>query len=144
MKTSTMIAALLMGLAPFSATHAADADGGGIFRKIDTNHDGLISKDEAAAARQQLFSRFDRNGDGVIDKDEIASARDAIKTRAEAADARLRNSMQRMDTSGDGKVSADEFRADMAFFDLADRNGDGKISPDELAIIRLFLADRYG
>lgn len=33
--------------------------------------------------------------------------------------------MRRLDTNGDGKVSADEFRADTSRFDLTDRNGDG-------------------
>jgi Ca2+-binding EF-hand superfamily protein len=141
MKTSTMIAALLMAAAPFTAAQARDADSDAMFQRIDTNHDGVISKEEAAAARQHLFSKLDRNGDGIVDKDEIESARDAIRVRAEAADARLGGLMRRMDANGDGKISTDEFE-DTSLFNLADRNGDGRISPDELAIIRLILADR--
>ncbi len=144
MKTSTMFAALLMGLASLSAAHAQYAGGDRIFREADTNGDDVISKDEALAARQRLFSRLDRNGDGVIDRDEIEGARDAIMARAEAAEARLGNAMRRLDTNGDGKVSADEFRADTSLFDLADRNGDGKISPDEAAFIRNLFADPHG
>jgi Ca2+-binding EF-hand superfamily protein len=144
MKTSTIFAALLMGLVPIAVAHAQGATGDRIFRKADTNRDGAISKDEALAARQHLFARLDRNSDGVIDRDEIEGARDAIMARAEAAEARLGNAMRRLDTNGDGKVSADEFRADTSLFDLADRNGDGKISPDEAAFIRNLFADRHG
>jgi len=144
MKNSTIVAALLTGLASFSAAHAQDATGERIFRKADTNGDGVISKDEAVAARQRLFSGLDRNGDGAIDRDEIEGERDAIMARAEAAEARLGNMMRRLDTNGDGKVSADEFRADTSLFDLVDRNGDGKISPDEAAFIRKLFADRHG
>ncbi|KAA0685359.1 signal transduction protein [Neorhizobium sp. P12A] len=142
MRTSTMFAALLIGFAPLSA-HAQDATGDRIFRAADTNGDGVISKEEALAARQHLFSRLDRNGDGVIDKDEIDGASDAIMARAEAAEARLSIAMRRLDTNGDGKVSADEFLADMSLFDLADRNSDGKISPSEAALVRNLFAGHH-
>jgi Ca2+-binding EF-hand superfamily protein len=145
MKTSTIVAALLTGLASSSsAAHAQDTSGDRVFRGADINGDGIISKDEALAARQRLFSRLDRNGDGAIDKQEIEEARDAIMARAQAADARLDNGMRRLDTNGDGKVSADEFRAHTALFDLADRDGDGKITHNEAAFIRKLFSDRHG
>ncbi len=143
MKTSTIVAVLLTALASFSAAHAQDATGDRVFRKADTNDDGVISKDEALAVRQRLFSRLDRNGDGAIDRDEIEGARDAIMARAEAAEARLGNRMRRLDTNGDGKVSAGEFGEDTSLFDLTDRNDDGKISPAEAAYIHNVFADRH-
>ncbi|TPM42702.1 signal transduction protein [Mesorhizobium sp. B2-3-2] len=135
---------MCLGLAPLSAAHAQDLSSGRLFQRIDTNGDGVISKDEILAGRQRLFSRLDRNGDGVIDKDEIEVARDAIMDRAEAAAARLGNAMRRVDTNGDGKVSADEFRSSTPLFDLADRNGDGKLSPDEIVFIRDLFARHHG
>jgi Ca2+-binding EF-hand superfamily protein len=144
MKTSTIVAALLMALASFSIAHAQDATGDRVFRNADTNGDGVISKDEALAARQRLFSRLDRNGDGTIDREESEGARDAIIAPAQAAEARLSNAMRRLDTNGDGKVSADEFRADTSLFDLTDRNGDGKISPAEAAFIHNLFGNRHG
>jgi Ca2+-binding EF-hand superfamily protein len=52
--------------------------------------------------------------------------------------------MRRLDTNGDGKVSAGEFGEHTSLFDLTDRNGDGKISPAEAAFIRNLFGNRHG
>jgi Ca2+-binding EF-hand superfamily protein len=140
MKPSALIAALLIGLAPLGAAQAQDMPGQRIAQRIDTNGDGVISKDEMAAARVRLFRKLDRNGDGVIDRNEIESARQAIKDRAETAQARLANRWRRMDANGDGKVSEQEFASSMPLFDLADRDGDGKLSADEIVSVRKLIA----
>ena len=142
MKRSALGAALLLGLAPLSAAQAQDMPGQRMLQRIDTNHDGAISKDEMTAARQRLFKKLDRNGDGVIDEKEIEGVRDAIMDRADAAQARLGNRWRRLDTNGDGKVSDQEFARGMPLFDLADRNGDGKLSADEIAAVRQLIAER--
>lgn len=56
-----------------------------------------------------ILQRLDANNDGIIDEDETEMLRDAIMDRATAMQARLGNQMRRLDTSGDGKVSRDEF-----------------------------------
>ncbi|KQU98680.1 signal transduction protein [Mesorhizobium sp. Root695] len=142
MKRSALIAALLIGLAPLCAAQAQDMPGQRILQRIDTNGDGAISKDEMTAARERLFRKLDRNGDGVVDKREIESARQAIKDRAEVAQARVGNRWRRLDKNGDGKVSEQEFAGSMPLFELADRNGDGKLSADEIASIRKLIAER--
>ncbi len=142
MKRSTLIAALLMGFAPLSAAQAQDMPSPRILQRIDANGDGAISKDEMTAARERLFKKLDRNGDGVIDEKEIASARQAIKDRAEVAQARVGNRWRRLDTNGDGRVSEQELASSMPLFELADRNGDGKLSADEIASIRKLIAER--
>jgi Ca2+-binding EF-hand superfamily protein len=142
MKRSVLIAALLIGLTPLCAVQAQDMPGQRILQRIDTNGDGVISKDEMTAARERLFKRLDRNGDGVIDEKEMESARQAIKDRAEVAQARLGNRWRRMDTNGDGKVSEQEFASSMPLFDLVDRNGDGRLSADEIATVRKLIAER--
>ncbi|TPM07352.1 MULTISPECIES: EF-hand domain-containing protein [unclassified Mesorhizobium] len=141
MKRSVLIAALLIGLAPLCAAQAQDMPGQRILQRIDTNGDGAISKDEMTAARERLFRKLDRNGDVVIDEKEIESARQAIKDRAEVAQARLGNRWRRLDTNGDGKVSEKEFASSMPLFDLADRDGDGKLSADEIASVRKLIAE---
>lgn len=154
MKRSTLIAALVLGLAPLSVVQAQEISGKDIsgkdmpgqrmLQRVDTNGDGAISKDEMLAARERMFTKLDRNDDGVIDEKEIEGARDAIMDRSYAAQARLGTRWRRMDGNGDGKVSEGEFRNRMPLFDLADRNGDGTLSADEIAAMRKFFADRAG
>jgi hypothetical protein len=51
-------------------------DVGAIFDKLDMNHDGRLSKDEAQAHPTVTanFASADTNGDGVISKDEFLAA----------------------------------------------------------------------
>ena len=104
--------------------------------KLDVNHDGQITREESAAARELMFKRLDVNADGTIDAQEVEQAREMIKDRASAAEARLSNQWKRMDKDGDGKVSSAEFRSRMVIFELADRNGDGTVTATELDFIR--------
>ena len=42
-----------------------------MFRDMDTNHDGKISKSEWMAFYEWRFKRLDKNGDGFITRDEV-------------------------------------------------------------------------
>ncbi len=42
----------------------------------DTNKDGKVSKEEAAAMHASMFEKMDANKDGFIDKDEMAKMKD--------------------------------------------------------------------
>ena len=42
-----------------------------MFREMDTDHDGKISKSEWMAFQEKQFNRIDKNGDGFITKEEI-------------------------------------------------------------------------
>lgn len=42
----------------------------------DTNKDGKVSKEEAAAMHASMFEKTDANKDGFIDKDEMAKMKD--------------------------------------------------------------------
>lgn len=68
--------------------------------RFDANHDGILSADERAAAKEQVkarraeirakvrakvLERFDANGDGKLDDAERAAAKAAIKAKREAA-----------------------------------------------------------
>ena len=59
-----------------SAQQAQPAQKGATFESLDTNGDGKISKEEAAANQNVLdqFSRYDKNGDGYIERAEVTSA----------------------------------------------------------------------
>ncbi len=42
-----------------------------MFRDMDTNHDGRISKSEWMAFYEKQFGLLDKNGDGFITRDEV-------------------------------------------------------------------------
>lgn len=69
---------------------------GQALRDLDLDGNGKITKDEVAAAADQLFARADSNGDGVISKEEFR----AVQQQRFAA----------ADTDGDDVIT----RADLA------------------------------
>ena len=137
-RSYALIAALMAALSrpAFSAEAQTSLP---ILQRLDQNKDSAVSRDEILAARAKLFARLDINGDGAIDQDEAEQLRDAIMDHAIAMQAFLGNQMRRLDTSGDGNVSTDEFRARTPLFDLADRDGDEKLSDSEFLVIRGIL-----
>ena len=140
MKTASVaLATMVLATAAFAA-NAQPVSGNVLTDLIDTDRDGGITRQEAAAARQHVFERFDRNGDGTVDEAKVETVRQAIYDRAAAADAWVAIRWSRLDGDGDGKVSAAEFQASSSAFSLADRNGDGVVAPDEIE----FLRDLFG
>ena len=55
------------------------------FQKIDTNGDGLLSKDEMMSAQSEridkIFMKFDKNGDNKLSKKELAAVRQEMKKK---------------------------------------------------------------
>jgi len=55
------------------------------FQKIDTNGDGLISKDEMMSAHSEridnIFINFDKNSDGKLSKKELRALRYELRKR---------------------------------------------------------------
>jgi Ca2+-binding EF-hand superfamily protein len=136
MKTASVaLATMVLATAAFAA-NAQPLSGAGMLDRLDADHDGKITREESAAARERMFKRLDRNGDGAVDETEVEQARQMIKDRAATAEARLSNQWRRMDKDGDGKVSAAEFQSRSVMFDLADRNGDGTITENEVDFMR--------
>lgn len=140
-KFYVLIAALMAALS--GPAFSADSQTGlPVLQRLDQNKDSAVTRDEIQEARGKLFARLDANGDGAIDKDETERLRDSIMDHAMAMQAFVANQMLRLDTGGDGKVSADEFRARAPLFDLADRDGDEKLSDGEFLVIRRILFNR--
>ena len=55
------------------------------FQKIDTNGDGLLSKDEMMSAQSEridkIFMKFDKNGDNKLSKKELRSLKYELRKR---------------------------------------------------------------
>lgn len=136
MKTASVALATMVLAAATLAAHAQPFSGAGMLDRLDADHDGKITREESAAAREGMFKRLDRNGDGSVDEAEVEQARQMIKDRAVMMEKRLSTRWQRMDKDGDGKVSAAEFQDRSVLFDLADRNGDGTITENEIEFMR--------
>ena len=99
----TLAPAALLAADPSATTPQAGRPHGQWFNRLDTNHDGAISKDEATAAAQarvqKMFDRLDANRDGLITQDEMRAAAQARRAEMNAkADARFKAA----DKNGDG------------------------------------------
>lgn len=107
---SMTTASLAMAQQPAAADQSAQAYIDSAFSRMDTNADGSISKEEfktftlarlsqQKAAFDEAFNAADANKDGKIGKDEAA------------ANPQLAANFARIDTDGDGFISADDIRA---------------------------------
>lgn len=54
---------------------------GKFMEKLDTNADGVISKDEFMAKHEEHFSKMDADGDGSVTGDEMKAAHQAMKEK---------------------------------------------------------------
>ena len=132
----TLAPAALLAADPAATTPPAGRPHGEWFTKVDTNHDGAISKEEAAAAAQaridKMFAKVDANHDGLITKDELRAAEQARRAEMKAkAVARFKAA----DKNGDGFLSKDEAAAIPMLarhFDALDTNKDGMLSPEDI------------
>jgi Ca2+-binding EF-hand superfamily protein len=133
-------AALLAGTTPetpSSARGPGPGHEGDWFKRLDTNQDGAITKDEAQAANAEritkTFDTLDANKDGMITQDEMRAAHEARHAEMQAQfDARFKQA----DTNSDGLLSKDEAQKGMPrlahAFDKLDANKDGQLSPEEM------------
>jgi Ca2+-binding EF-hand superfamily protein len=99
-----------------------------MFDRLDTNHDGMISRQEFDAHAQIREERrvvMHRGPDGKLDM--------AGMGRMHAMAMRMHSRMFDMaDANHDGKVSLQEMTdAALRHFDMADANHDGRITPEE-------------
>ena len=93
--------------------------------KIDTNGDGMISKDEWIAFQEKAFAMLDKKKTGNLDAKEFIDPTGgelaAFATGGYARGLRTKGTMHKIDTDGDGMVSHDEFIAyQTKVFDMMD------------------------
>ena len=140
MKYVLILAAL--GLSAAATLVLADGPGGhhrgAMLERVkaaDTNGDGMISREEAAALPRiaRHFDEIDANHDGQVTFDELRAHHEQQRALHEQKRA---EHWKRIDTDGDGRVSRQEAQANAPrlaeHFDQIDANGDGFLTPEEL------------
>lgn len=99
----------------------------GLLRQADTNKDGVVTRDEAAALADREHARFDRNKDGTVDQADF----DALQK--EMRDYRVKRFVHHHGADKDGRITREQFQAKAAErFARMDLNNDGSVSRDEL------------
>jgi hypothetical protein len=139
------LAAALMMQAPFAAADdmASFATGGyarGLrtmdqMHKIDTNKDGMVSKDEWVAYQEKVFVVLDKDKTMIIDEKEFLAPSKEMASFATGGYARglqTKDMMHKIDKDGDGKVSHDEYIAyQVTVFEMMDPGHSGMVGPKE-------------
>ena len=124
-------------------------DGNAIFDRLDSNHDGSISRQEFTAGHSQVRQErvmILRNGPGgeAAMPGEPGMERMKMHMRGAGMGRGFEGHLFDMaDTNRDGRLTLQEAEsAALAHFDKADLNHDGKITPEERAQARALMRDR--
>ncbi len=148
MRNFTTIAVLALGVAISVVPAYAEEQGSGMMMgqgmmsrmgTIDSNNDGVISDDEAAAQVEAVFAAMDGDNDSELTSEEYMSVRmgpgagmGRNEERMKAMQERKKARFVEMDGDKNGKVSRAEFIASgKARFQAADADKDGKVTPWE-------------
>jgi Ca2+-binding EF-hand superfamily protein len=126
-----------------------------LFKRLDKNEDGVVTKEEVGEEKAALFERMlrnaDKNGDGKLSKDEFgAGLKDAEPKPLPGGPAGLGGEgrfnfnpaemIKRLDKNGDGKLQKDEVPEQMRErFARMDANGDGAVDGEEFARVAAML-----
>jgi hypothetical protein len=86
-----------------------------LMHKMDTNGDGMVSKDEWIAYQEKIFAMLDKNKGGTLDAKAFVSPDGgglvSFATGGYARGLRTPAMMHKIDTDGDGTISHDEYIA---------------------------------
>jgi Ca2+-binding EF-hand superfamily protein len=102
---------------------------GEMFKNLDTDESGTISKDEAKGPLAEHFEDIDADGNGELTKEELRAAR-------EKRGGKGKDKLREADSDGNGAISTDEAEAAglqriIENFDKLDADGNGEISREE-------------
>lgn len=131
----TILFSLMGGMVLSASAWAAwDHDGGGMFKRMDTNNDGRISASEHAAGAQAMFTRMDANHDGMISAVEMTAGHERGENGERMGHHGMHvNPMAMMDTNHDGVLTeAESVAFAHTMFTRMDVNHDGKVTGDEM------------
>jgi len=104
-----------------------------IFDRLDSNHDGILSREEVKAARASVFDRIDTDRSGTATLAEIEEAKAHAQERRAKRLARLAELRTEMATPSErfvamdknhyGKVTREEFADSTSWFNRIAKNG---------------------
>ena len=102
------------------------------FAAVDTNHDGVISREEAAAAPELSahFDEVDADRDGRVTPAELKAY---AKTHRNGSGGKTKG-FESLDTNHDGVITREEAAAApkmLKRFDVADTDHDGRVTMEE-------------
>lgn len=84
-----------------------------LMNKMDTDHDGMVSKAEWLAFQEKAFAMLDKGKTGKVDAKEFVSKDGgdivSLATGGYARGLRTSAMLKKMDTDGDGSISHDEY-----------------------------------
>lgn len=108
--------------------------GGHMLAMMDMDRDGMVSKVEMLT----FFDAVDSNGDGLISKEEAMAHKERMKSEMKARREAMKSMspeerFNHMDKNGDGSLDANEFRGPQPMFEKIDVDGNGSLSPKELS-----------
>ena len=125
------LAALPCAFATHTDEHSADA----MFKSMDTDGDGRVSRAEHAAGSQKMFMEADASHDGNISLAEMEAYQTKLKTDQPGKDEMSAGEIfKKCDKNQDGQVSEAEHAAHAdKMFTKMDTDSDGFLTPTECA-----------
>jgi Ca2+-binding EF-hand superfamily protein len=108
-----------------------------MMHKMDTNHDGMVSRDEWIAFQEKVFAMLDKSKTGKVNETEYLGAAPEMVSFATGgyASGLLNKAMfKKIDVDADGTISRDEFVSyQMKVFDMMDTSTShkGMLGPGE-------------
>lgn len=104
---------------------------------IDSNKDGMVSKDEWVAYQERVFKALDKDADGSLDAEEFYGHPMPVSfaTAGFSGGLETKQMFGKIDANGDGKVSHDEYIAfQTKIFEMMDTKKANQLSASDFIL----------